>query len=412
VHSSHNALGVYSDRTLDEAYYPSLPYAFLKERNTTQVVQKQFRRIAGRDQYRNLSEPILMVPQLWLWRINDYLLSSNSMQALFNEEPQDERPRHKSRSMDLQMLDIIIEHIEAFGKARVDAHTGQTFPSTLATFETALVETLSDVRDYMTKRESQVIDIKLERDFLEAISDIRNELDMIKTVMQQQQDVLNDYLGDKTKNAPRREEAQRLEREIEDLELRLKNLNAPWPAEGIDKKDALHAEIQNVRAKLSANPMKDFREFRHALEEAKRCIAKYTNRIDTIDRDAEKVAKSIDDMLNLSRVEASIREARASIEEARASTKEARNSVVIGWAALAFAIVTVVFTPLSFAASLMALPVDRFVEHQYGSGVDGGDDGRSARVFKAGYIVRTFGKSVPLPQGQRGRSVERVSSQL
>lgn len=59
---------------------------------------------------------------------------------------------------------------------------------------------------------------------------------------------------------------------------------------------------------------------------------------------------------------------------------------MIGWAAIAFAIVTVIFTPLSFMTSLMALPISQFLDHQHKYHEDG-------KAYIVGYIASIFGKS-------------------
>jgi hypothetical protein len=356
-------LGIYCARTLDEAHYPSLHTEFLEERNFTQVIQKQQKREAGLHQK---DQPILLVSQSWLWGIDNgsggVLVYTDPAYSLSEYAMPDD-----GESIDINLVQIMMEHIEKFGAPYENSHSGQTFPATLNMFELALVATLSDVRSYITNRVSQEIDIDIERELIDSISDIRNELDMIQAIMQQQEDVLDKFLFDKSKRSTKKCEGYRQS---------IKEMNEKLQYEGTQSWGQLNGWKDNIRRESDCilKEERHLEAFQDELEQAKMRLAKYTKHILKIDRDAEKIAKTIDDMLNLSRIEASI--------------KEARNSVVIGWAALAFAIVTVIFTPLSFAASLMALPVNRFVDQQY-SYSDAEDD---TRVYKSGYIAKTFGK--------------------
>jgi Mg2+ and Co2+ transporter CorA len=85
-----------------------------------------------------------------------------------------------------------------------------------------------------------------------------------------------------------------------------------------------------------------------------------------IHRDADRVEKVIESYLNLKRTYATI--------------EDTRNSLMVGFAACAFAFVTVIFTPLSFMTSLFALPVDRFVQQQTK------DTTTSSSVYKSSFI--------------------------
>jgi hypothetical protein len=66
------------ERTLDEAYYPGLPRAVLEMRNRKQVVSREYRLVPRQAEDPD-SEPILMVPQLWIWGFGDVVLSAYAM---------------------------------------------------------------------------------------------------------------------------------------------------------------------------------------------------------------------------------------------------------------------------------------------------------------------------------------------
>jgi hypothetical protein len=58
------------ERTLDEAYYPGLSEEAPRKRNNDQIVSHHG---ANFDRY------ILLVPQLWLWKYGDFIISAHSL---------------------------------------------------------------------------------------------------------------------------------------------------------------------------------------------------------------------------------------------------------------------------------------------------------------------------------------------
>jgi hypothetical protein len=65
--------------------------------------------------------------------------------------------------------------------------------------------------------------------------------------------------------------------------------------------------------------------------------------------------------------------------------QETHSMSVMSASVFAFTIITIVFTPLSFATSLFALPIDRFVSHQ----MSGSEDNP---VYPSSYITKWLGK--------------------
>jgi hypothetical protein len=78
----------------------------------------------------------------------------------------------------------------------------------------------------------------------------------------------------------------------------------------------------------------------------KQQIPKFKRRVQKIDEDAQRVEQWIHGQLDLKKTHASIR--------------ESHNSTVLSTTVIGFTIVTVVFTPLSFMTSLLAVPDDNF----------------------------------------------------
>lgn len=171
--------------------------------------------------------------------------------------------------------------------------------------ETALIWTLSAVHQYL---EADRTSLKIEEQkikelgFIHRVSDIHSELDMVQFVIDQQKEVLNRFIW-------------------------IYSVREGWDRDG-PYMDEVYASVEQARKTLDL----------------------YTDRINRINKDAERVEKTIDSFLNLQRTYIDI--------------EDTQNNVLVGLAALAFAIVTVIFTPLSFMTSLFTLPVREILQHQ------------------------------------------------
>lgn len=74
-------------------------------------------------------------------------------------------------------------------------------------------------------------------------------------------------------------------------------------------------------------------------------IPEFRSRLEKIEKDGERIQSVI--------------QAQLSLKSSHAALKESHNSTILGTAVIGFTIITVIFTPLSFLASLFALSIDR-----------------------------------------------------
>ena len=321
-------------RTLDEAYYPSLDQKVLTTRNKDQVVSRECRKLLTGEDVSNDTRPILMVPQFWIWKFGDRILSAYSMPGKnpdtllehnFDGDLHFDFQRWKSKNIGISTsladtghpdlhIGLLLAHlIDKFGEAQAEM-----FQSPLDIFETGVIQVISRVETFMKQPTSvKPDDIIKERDFMHDISDIRSELAMITEILRQQEYILESMI----KNA---------------------SLNFD------EQRDPVWAKVVDASQQLDT----------------------YRQRVNKIDRDAERIEKNIQDQLNLKRTYASIR--------------DARTSVVLGTAVIGFTIVTVIFTPLAFMTSLFALPIDNIVKHQVKIG--------DTNAYGTGYIGSWLGK--------------------
>ena len=209
---------------------------------------------------------------------------------------------------------VIASHIESFGK---ESHVGgKRFLPALDIFENEVVAALSDVDKYIDETKPSSVDYKKERNFLHVLSDIRSELVMVLYVLEQQKKVLKDMIDDMF----------------------------------IDE---------------------DFYPDWARVRRAESSLAQYKGRIKKIDGDTERIEKAVNDMLNLKRTYASI--------------KDTHSSLLLSTAVISFTVITIVFAPLAFLTALFALKIDGFEKlHVNGSDPDS--------AYKSNYMGGIFSR--------------------
>jgi len=186
-----------TSRTLDEAYYPSLTKEILEERLKDQVVKKECNKLLDGKPLSRASRPVLIVPQLWLWKFEDHVLSANSDTR---DEPSitegldwvHENMVYLPGSTRPEAVVglILAHHIRRFGKSQ----GGNKYQSPLDIFEIGVVRVLSSVTKYMTDPSLEALNLSKERKFMHDISDICSELAMVDEVLSQQELILNSLL--------------------------------------------------------------------------------------------------------------------------------------------------------------------------------------------------------------------------
>lgn len=317
------------ERTLDEAYYPGLSPEVLYVRNHDQVASHSRDNFVCYDEREkgirktDRNALILMVPQLWLYQLGNVVVSAYGMPQGIKYAPNVggflTGNRQEVPDAEIHLGLIITSFIERFGKSYTDH--GVRYPPPLDLFETRVVQLLSEVRSYIEKPPGgkssfSGLEYRRERYFMHVISDVRSELAMVKHVLDQQEHVLKQFLQDRLSDS--------VEEHPQD-----------WAP----------------------------------IESSQETIQQYMRRVEKIDGDADRIEKSIQDMLNLKRTHASIR--------------DAHSSLIVSTAVIGFTVITVVFTPLAFLTALFALKIDGFENLQI-FGTDG--------VYHRGKIGGIFSK--------------------
>jgi hypothetical protein len=338
---------IHAERTLDEAYYPGLSHSALDKRNGDQVVSHSGERFFEYNTEARVDRPgapILMVPQLWLWRIGKDLISARYRSTTqssdcFNYEDLGDgfgaELLGDERDPDIQAGLLIADSIDNFGKI-TSTEDGSTPVAALDLFENRVVGIASEVDDYVGDGKSSVVNFAEERYFTHIISDVRSELAMVQYFLEQQERIWAEFMDG----------CKKITAAVATL-----NQAADHSPPGESKYD-----------KRSA--------FNWArVERAGATIKKYQRRATKIDGDAERIEKAIQDLLNLKRTHASI--------------EDAHNSLILSTAVIGFTVVTIVFAPLAFLTALFALKVEGFGQLQI-AGADG--------VYNSGKLGGIFGE--------------------
>lgn len=340
--------------TLDQSYYLSLRDS--SERDRTQVVVKhaEFKENMNMDespepdnliakQCETMSKPkkLLMVNQIWLWKTN-----SNTFITAFPDR------WHQSRNADLlthitqnisgdlpptlnsmiiQILHHTIGFVDAPRNAGLDENIFDIFEQSIAHRAHSEAKCYEEfyraqnhsqnsgiygptARETLLQRieEEKICDITREIEHLREIKDIRDELKMIERVLVDQRTVLTQYRADHKDSTP--EEDNRFASLTQNLDFRILKVERL-------AKDALSVED-------SLNHLLDLKQKQGNLNEA---------------RDTRRLTNEAD---------------------ARARAGQTQNSLLF-----VFTIITVVFTPMSFVSTFLAVPSRDYPQNAAGSAV-------------------------------------------
>jgi hypothetical protein len=179
------------ERTLDDAYYPGLTRKVLERRNKDQIAShggEDFNvYTANKVVTANGNAPILIVPQLWLWKSGNNIIYAYSMTRRvyssmeFDYRLEDDHSRETCPEAQLGL--IVAFHIDELGKPHFQ--DGITHLPTLILIENRLVGIMSGVENYVGTNKSGDVNFAKERYFTHVVSDVRSELAMVSYFLEQ-----------------------------------------------------------------------------------------------------------------------------------------------------------------------------------------------------------------------------------
>jgi hypothetical protein len=308
-------MNVHMQRTLNESYYLGL--------NSEQLSQRYGKHIL--DDFEVKSKNILLVSQLWLWKINNVVITAFPREghrtshlfdytlSQFREAGISARRELTSNQLVAWILSECIHRLDPPCMADLEEPVFYFLGKNVARI-------FDDVQRYMDEAGMDKVHITKEKGFIDKINFIRAKLSMIKNILLKQEEVWKMCLED-----------------------------SPTRVETTSNQDPV-ARINSIT------------------ERPKRDLNNFNQRIRRIDEDAERVEKVILVQLDLKAKHAGLR--------------ESHNSTALSAAVVGFTIITIIFTPLSFLASLFALPIDLFQRHQ-----------NAKSAYTKGYIETWMGKS-------------------
>ncbi|OJK04407.1 hypothetical protein ASPACDRAFT_20712 [Aspergillus aculeatus ATCC 16872] len=385
AHLASSTTSLHIRRTLDQFFYPNIDTL---TRDQDQVVYRYQTKGQGRERF--LSEPkIFMVDQLWMWILGTGLIVTsfperweqpkndplNVLDGIIEDINSKTREpvksvydlaiiittrcsgvfdRHRMGDEEYQFLDMFEASIgvatdretvlfNQFNRDSAQASDWLKNHRKLSRF--ARPPPPPPSKDHEHEEDEQplfvdnLLDIGQETDLLSEAKDIRDELNMIRTVLQHQQHVLLDF------------------------------------------QEAI-CEIYSGQHRSQSETKKRFKE-------QQRTIDMHLKDIDRMDKQAERIYSSITDLLDLKQKHANAFEARFARDQAAGTTRQGKIMMV-------FTIVTIVFLPLSFITSIFTINLAEFGGAS-GTGGGGGSTGQLHLSYVAKYTFGIgFAISIPL----------------
>lgn len=358
AHLASSSASLHIRRTLDQFFYPNIDTQI---RDQDQVVYRYQTKGQGRERY--WAEPkIFMVDQLWMWIIGTNLIVTSFPQRW--EQPKNDPlnvldgviedinsktrepvrsiydlaivitnrcsgvfDRHRMGDEEFQFLDMFEASIgiatdretvlfSRFNRASAQASDWLKSHRKLSRFARARKNEGTDATDRREERMlswdceeeeplfvDNLLDIGQETDLLSEAKDIRDELNMIHTVLQHQQHVL--------------------------------------------------ADLQEVICDIYHGQQRSQYEAKKRFKEQQRTIDMHMKDIERMDKQAERIYSSITDLLDLKQKHANAFEARFARDQAAGTTRQGKIIMV-------FTIVTIIFLPLSFITSFFTIDMKEF----------------------------------------------------
>ncbi|KAI0182479.1 hypothetical protein EV127DRAFT_488072 [Xylaria flabelliformis] len=271
----------------------------------------------------------VLIRQVWIWKIGNSVVATlipecnvrRLMQGFWSED------KHVGIAIILKQL------MELF-----DTPQSETTKSLLRIYENVLSAISEDVNEYVKSVLIEDIDVDKEKDFFHQISDFREELSMIKSVLAEQEEVWMEFMSSR------------------------------WPNQRLDQQQGYRQNTEEIKGEISQqlpSGVKDEATWREICR-PRVLFNKYRRRITKLEEDAERVERNIATKLDL--------------KQKHAAMREAHSTAIISAAVLGFTIITIIFAPLSFIAALFALPIDEFNKGKMGNDKDG--------VYSSAYIGR------------------------
>ncbi|EAQ83492.1 hypothetical protein CHGG_09896 [Chaetomium globosum CBS 148.51] len=371
-------------RTLDQAYYGALRSTGTRDRD--QVVYRgttpQPHDCIGMDACPQCNEDIrktprlLMVDQLWLWILDENTVVTSFPRRWSRNRP-DPSAIHKSLRMRLRnarhgeissaydLALVIVDETSRVFFDRTKTNTKQpnlvelfnaairdlTYKQTAA-FDQFLIYTHLASRDYKRQRhvttdnssQNHLLNINPEGELLKEVKDIMDEIHIMMRIKEQQQSVMESFV-----------------KHIRRVLTPLARSHRPTAPTGLVPWDVTRGPTLEPNSPY-ADEVAHFRE-EDQRQNAKRTLTKADMLLQDVDeriaelrallQNARNTSVALKDLLTLKQQQAGVIEAREAVKQAQLTLKQGQSIMI-------FTIVTIIFLPLSFCASLFGMSATEF----------------------------------------------------
>ncbi|KAK4143414.1 uncharacterized protein C8A04DRAFT_37425 [Dichotomopilus funicola] len=365
-------------RTLDQAYYGALRSTGTRDRD--QVVYRGTAPkphkclLPGKCQQCNedvcKTARLLMVDQLWMWVLDEQTVLACFPRSWGGNRPDNSDIQkclerrfchldHGGVSSAYDLASIIIDEVSRVFFDCTKINTKQPNPVELfnaaindltykqtAAFDQFLIYTNLASRDYKRERhtasdgssQNQLLNINPEGELLKEVKDIIDELHIIRSIKEQQQTVLDCYVKHVRRS---------LAPAIRAHQTAAAHGSSPW----YFPPDAF-TDRTNPDSRVTAH----FQNAQYTLTNAEMLLQDHSQRISelhTLDSNARNTSTALKDLLTLKQQQAGVIEAREAVKQANLTFNQSRSIMI-------FTIVTIIFLPLSFCASVFGMNAAEF----------------------------------------------------
>lgn len=336
----------YHSLTLDEYCCQALSKDALTRRNYDQVIVSV--QLPGtntsesKQDYLNWdshSKQLIVVEQAWIWKVQDVLLCSGAYLGYIGFESEiasDAKDVLKGIGV---MLVYLIRNADKKHTLQCNPPDSSSqcdyFVGIFEIFEQAIAAVSETVDTYLRDVNMDTISLATEKDCLHRIIDIQEELSMIKRIIYQQEEVWRSFAS------------------------------KAWPDYWQDGRFRIPQEDWK---KCSQKETQEW----ETIMSPETIFKAYYRRIAQLDEDAQRVERSVTLMLDL--------------KSKHATMSEAHTSAIMSAAVVGFTIVTIIFAPMSYMATLFALPLNTFQEKQ-----DSSRFSSESGVYRSSYFAKWTG---------------------
>ncbi|KAL5373726.1 hypothetical protein DPSP01_012471 [Paraphaeosphaeria sporulosa] len=348
-------MNVHPRRTLDQFYYPSLSDTSARDKDQTiskwtgSNVGEEGREAAERN------STLLTVDQLWCWVIDDKTIIScfpcretDGISPDFCDLYESVKKHANACKTVWDMQALLVREAISYTAEQNNKNVVDLIETYKWVSRTKAARQTSYVQDFLIKHhenhfDSAALDDSKESKLVLEVSDIVDELKMIKSLVQTQRGVLKTFIEALTRKNPSTDEPQQNSRKRANIsKCSFTSTDASRMFINLQNQETLHRDSEDIKL-LAQDISGAAASYAVTADET---LVSLLKDLDEIKEEADYTHRMLQDLLDL-------KSKAASLAEARSTTKQ-------GQAVMLFTIVTIIFLPLSFFTSYFGQNVSEF----------------------------------------------------